>query len=226
MLIYGAGAALFDMLGKKTILREHIERVFEKDRDKIGVHSKALGVDIENAEAIKFLPSNSQIVIGEADYPSREWEVRRLNPYVKCITLEEAATAAKDREKSVLKKSGSQELAERTSGVSSLEEHIYLGLYDLTRMNMRRLGQDLEVGRNSYILEIQAQARGHFDAMETWEQECLLGQDYLETLYMRIMKRTPDQQEREKGLSRLQGNNGKYKLLAEVVKAGMKRGEG
>lgn len=224
LMIYGVGAVLFDMLEKKRELRGDIERVFETDPAKIGFKSQVLGVRIEAAKNIRFLPTTSRIVVGVNDFAAAEREIHRFNPYVKCLTLLEAVNT-----QGVTDEVHEENLNLVGKGFKAIlseeEEKIYLGIYDLARMNLRNLGLDMAVGRKSYLMEIEAQAKGNYEALDRWEYESLSDRDYVEVVYKRILKRTPNAEELSKGLDLLKKHNGRASLLQMAVDMGTRQGE-
>ena len=214
MMIYGTGAALFDALEEYPDLRDAIDRVFSQDETLVGVHSESLGKTIEGVGEIHFLPAGSVVAIANAGDVQAMQTVRRLNPHVQCLSLQEAYGAEAGKQKGSLT---AMEKEVRTTASLRASDKVYLGLYDLTQANLRRCGLGLVVGRSSYLAEIQAQVAGNAQAMTQEEIGALSDTDFVEVVYQRILRRMPEAGELQRDVSVIQRLGGRKKLLQRLV---------
>ena len=103
------------------------------------------------------------------------------------------------------------------------QEKIYLGLYDVTCMNMRMLGFDMAVGRRAYFSEVKAETVGKMYALSVLEYNHMTSRDLGETMYLRLLRRVPNFNELERAIGEMNsGRKGKSvflkKILAETSK--------
>ena len=194
ILVYGVGAHLADVLRWQPNLAEHIERVFDKDANKIGEVYESLGIKIESAKAIADLPKGTEIAVAAIRYLEEiQREIRVINPGVSCRHIDEVIGDLNQG----MKKHW-QEFRRRQVPDDALqgEYGIYLRLYDFVRRKMRGLGQDMPVSRGAFLAEVEAEEMG-LSQMSDRECEAFISCDFAEVVQMRLLKRFPNEGELE-----------------------------
>ena len=98
LLIYGLGAHFSDMLEWHPELAKMVTRVFDKDKQKIGLTLYSPRVTIESPEALRNLPQGTEILISAIRHLSEiKREIHRLNPGLLCKDIDLAYQEIVDR---------------------------------------------------------------------------------------------------------------------------------
>ena len=91
MYIYGVGDHIKDMLDWHPDLEKKIERIFDKDKNKIGKIALGTGKVVEPPEALRNLPAGTRIAIAAIRYFDEiSRDLHRINPGLICVNIDQA----------------------------------------------------------------------------------------------------------------------------------------
>ena len=94
MLIYGAGSHLNDMLAWYPSLAGKIERIFDKDENKVGM--TVAGKVVESADSLKELEVGTQIIISAIKYYDEiDREIHGINKGLLCVNIDDTVGVIK-----------------------------------------------------------------------------------------------------------------------------------
>ncbi|WP_051650053.1 glycosyltransferase [Selenomonas sp. AB3002] len=90
MIIYGVGDHLFDMLGWHKELASKIDRIFDKDKRKIGKKVDGLDILVEAPEKLSKLKEGTEVFVSAIRYYGEiKDEIQTINPGLRCRNIDE-----------------------------------------------------------------------------------------------------------------------------------------
>lgn len=249
MLVYGVGAHLSDMLDWHPELSEHIERVFDKDKEKTGKPCPGLKVIVESPESLRQLPAGTEIAVAAIRFLKEiSQDLHRLNPGLVCRNIDDVYAGLGSRIKPA--GDGAIELDEllgymEPDFVEMAYESILRRAADpQSRKKYRRLLMEGKITRRQIIREMacseEARAKGvTLEGLGDDEVSFLAASgflakivklplgEFLETCYRLFLKREPDFGGWDRYMSLLLENQvGKMDVIREILASPEGRSKG